>query len=370
MRVLHLAAGNRWTGAAAPAFAEVEALRDAGVEAHYAYVGGYKLEAKIGSVEFAHPIIGKKQNPSSFLRAVEALGHLIDAHHFDILHAHLTYDHWLARLAARGRKVRLARTFHAKRVLRSDPFTRHLISRTDALFVINDALAGMPLLRSRVVTVTPPPINLRQFTPEGRNARDLYGISPEAPVAMAIGKITADRGFEEVIQAFAIAARAIPKAVLMIVGHGEDRPRLEQVSRSLGVAERVVWAGYHEDDLAEHYRAADVLLFAAQGSDEGHRAVLEAMACGVVPLTYPIAGLAALLGNLADRLITSQGTPSALAVNVEEILGHNADELRREVHEQARAFGYPVSAQRLLAGYASNGDFALRSRRGQNPDLP
>ena len=27
MKILHLAAGNRWTGAAAPAFAEVEALR-------------------------------------------------------------------------------------------------------------------------------------------------------------------------------------------------------------------------------------------------------------------------------------------------------------------------------------------------------
>src|SRR6185369_2565161 len=38
MKVLHLAAGNRWTGAAAPAFAEVEALRMAGADAHYAYV--------------------------------------------------------------------------------------------------------------------------------------------------------------------------------------------------------------------------------------------------------------------------------------------------------------------------------------------
>src|ERR1700742_2849740 len=47
VNVLHLAAGNRWTGAAAPAFAEVEALRAAGVEAHYAYVGGYKLEQKL-----------------------------------------------------------------------------------------------------------------------------------------------------------------------------------------------------------------------------------------------------------------------------------------------------------------------------------
>ena len=35
MKILHLAAGNRWTGAAAPAFAEVEALRAAGAVCLY-----------------------------------------------------------------------------------------------------------------------------------------------------------------------------------------------------------------------------------------------------------------------------------------------------------------------------------------------
>ena len=61
MKVLHLASANRWTGAAAPAFAETAALREeAGIDAHYAYVGGYKLEAKLTRVDFAHPIIERK----------------------------------------------------------------------------------------------------------------------------------------------------------------------------------------------------------------------------------------------------------------------------------------------------------------------
>ena len=329
-------------------------MRAAGIDAHFAYVGGYKLEAKIGHADFTHPIIGKKQNPRSFARALEALEGLMDLHHFDWLHVHLTYDHWLARLAARGRKVRLARTFHARRVLRSDPFTRHLISRTDALFVINDTLAALPPLRGRVVSVTPPPIDLQQFSPDGRNARSAYGIPPKAPVAMAIGKLTSDRGFEEVIQAFAIAARTLPTAMLMIVGHGEDRPRLEGVVRSLGLAERVVWAGYHEDDLAAHYRAADVLLFTAKGSDEGHRAVLEAMACGVMPLTYPIPGISSLLGSLAARSVASEATPAALAVRVEEMLKLDAADWMRKAQEQARTFGYPAAADRLIEGYASD----------------
>ena len=43
MKILHLASFDRWTGAAAPAFSEVEALRRAGVDAHYGYVGGSTL---------------------------------------------------------------------------------------------------------------------------------------------------------------------------------------------------------------------------------------------------------------------------------------------------------------------------------------
>src|SRR4051812_39714314 len=102
MKVLHLAAANRWTGAAAPAFAETEALRAAGIDAHYAYVGGYKLQAKLARVDFAHPIIAKAQNPRAFVRSLEGIERLLDHHGFDIVHAHLTYDHWLARFAARN----------------------------------------------------------------------------------------------------------------------------------------------------------------------------------------------------------------------------------------------------------------------------
>src|SRR5204863_3682509 len=83
MKVLHLASANRWTGAAAPAFAEAEALRAAGIDAHFAYVGGYKLEAKLAHVDFAHPVIARHQNPASFLRSVDAIERLIRHHRFD-----------------------------------------------------------------------------------------------------------------------------------------------------------------------------------------------------------------------------------------------------------------------------------------------
>jgi glycosyltransferase involved in cell wall biosynthesis len=334
MRILHLAAGNRWTGAAAPAFAEVEALRAAGVDAHYAYVGGYKLQAKLAHHDFAHPIIEKAQNPVSFVRSINAIERLVHQHGFDVLHAHLTYDHWLARLVARDHPgIRLARTFHARRVLRNDLLSRSLLRATQLRFVINRAfdLAG--------AVFTPPPVDHRQFHPNGPR------IALEGPIVTVIGKLSKNRGFEEALRTFAALQRLTP-CRLMIIGHGEHRPALETLSRELGVAEDVIWAGYHEDDLAEHYRASSLLLFTARGSDEGHRAVLEAMACGVPVATMPIEGVDALVPR---DWIAASDAPDALASTAAALLAA----CPTDAYERSLEFGYDRASARLVAAYAT-----------------
>lgn len=345
MKILHLAAGNRWTGAAAPAFAEVEALRAAGVDAHYAYVGGYKLEAKIGHLDFAHALIRKAQNPVSFVQSVHALERLVHRHGFDVMHAHLTHDHWLARLVARSHSFRIARTFHARRVLRNDPLSRTLLGATRHRFVINADFRGA--VRNSVFT--PPPVDHRQFSPEGTNARPLYALDAGTRLVTVIGKLSRGRGFEEALHTFA-ALRQITPCRLMIIGHGEHRPALEALARELDAHRDVVWAGYHEDDLAEHYRASDLLLFTARGSDEGHRAILEALACGVPVASYPIEGVRALLAP-ADIAVSS--SPEALASIAAALLDGDRETLRRDAYERSLEFGYEKAAERLIAAYSS-----------------
>jgi glycosyltransferase involved in cell wall biosynthesis len=351
MKVLHLAAGNRWTGAAAPAFAETEALREAGVDAHYAYVGGYKLQQKIGYHDFVHPIIAKAQNPFSFARTVDSIARLVDHHRFEVVHAHLTYDHWLACVAARGTRTKIVRTFHARRVLRGDPLTRWLINRTSRLCIINDSFADAASIRGRDPVFTPPPLDQRQFSPNGADIREKYGVASDELLLVAIGKLSKGRGFEDVLRTYALVKREIASARLMIIGHGEHRPALETLARELAID--VIWAGYHEHDLAEHYRAADILLFTARGSDEGHRAVLEAMACGVAPVTFPLEGIGALLGDLAPRLIAKETSPEAAA---SKVIAASTDlaNLRRAAYEQSQNFGYAQAAARLIDVYLSS----------------
>ena len=350
-RVLHLASGNRWTGAAAPAFAETAALREAGVDAHYAYVGGYRLEAKIGHYDFAHPIIPKPQNPWSFARAVSAVNRVVSRHGFDVIHAHLTWDHWIARVVAERHGLLLARTYHSRRALRNDPLSRLLAAPTALFFVVNRSHALSPLLRKRGAVFTPPPLDLVQFTTDGPDARAAYGLTASERIIAVIGKLSKGRGFEEALRTFRILRPSVPGCRLMIIGHGEHRPRLESLAAELGVAGSVIWAGYHEDDLAEHYRAADLLLFTARGSDEGHRAVLEALACGVPVASMPIEGVDALL---PESMIANASEPEALASLAARRLGEDQGTLRGESARRAAAFGYEAAAARLIAAYEAS----------------
>jgi glycosyltransferase involved in cell wall biosynthesis len=172
-------------------------------------------------------------------------------------------------------------------------------------------------------------------------------------VIVAIGKVSKDRGFESIIETFQRVRTTIAGARLLLIGHGEHRPALEALIASLSLGDSVIWAGYHEDDLAEHYRAGDVLLFTAAGSDEGHRAVIEAMACGVAPATYPIEGIRGVLGPLSERHVAASATPDVLAATVVTLLSGDRALLREEVNRRAQLFNYEKAARRLIDAYST-----------------
>ncbi|MFN2441291.1 MAG: glycosyltransferase family 4 protein [Thermoanaerobaculia bacterium] len=351
--IFHLASFDRWTGAAAPALAEVEALRRYGLESHYGYVGGGGLERRVRGLAFTHPVLGREQNPISAVQEARRLRDLVERTGVTVIHAHQTHDHWLARLAVRElNHVLLVRTFHSKRTLRRDPVTRWLLSRTAGICVINATFPGAPALSGWPVTFTPPPVDETVFVP-GRGVRPRYGIPEGIPLLGIIGKVAPGRGFEDALRILGIVTRTHPEARLLVIGKGSHRPALEELSRALGIAEAVIWAGYQEEELVEHLQTPDLMLFTASGSDEGHRAILEAMACGTPVVSYPILGVRELLGTLGDRLLARASTPEAAAAVCDALLSGRE---RVEVDECARATEpsrYPAAAARLAGFYAA-----------------
>lgn len=88
------------------------------------------------------------------------------------------------------------------------------------------------------------------------------------------------KGVDVTIQALPQILKVHPTVKYLVIGRGDDQPRLAQLAEDLGVADRVVFAGFVPDDaLRDHYRLADAYVMPSQ---EGFGIVyLEALACGV-----------------------------------------------------------------------------------------
>jgi glycosyltransferase involved in cell wall biosynthesis len=90
-----------------------------------------------------------------------------------------------------------------------------------------------------------------------------------------------DKGVDRVLEAFPQVLEKLPTAVLRIVGDGSDRARLQGLTRSLGIDERVRFLGAVDDaTLKRLYASSDLL--ALPSTQEGFGLVyLEAMAHGL-----------------------------------------------------------------------------------------
>jgi phosphatidylinositol alpha-1,6-mannosyltransferase len=94
---------------------------------------------------------------------------------------------------------------------------------------------------------------------------------PRERAALIVGRMWQEergKGHDELIAAWPAVRTRVPGAELWIVGTGDDRPRLEERARSLGMADAVRFLGRVTDaELSQLYRRAS--LFAMPSRQEG-----------------------------------------------------------------------------------------------------
>ncbi len=323
MRVLHLIAADRWTGAAATALQAVEALRRAGLEAHLAFRPGRNLQQRLARSPWAHPVLEKERSPATLHRVLGQLRALLPS--FDLVHAHLPHDHLLAWWLTRGRATPvLVRSAHHPAHLRPDPYHRLLFRRVAALGLANSAmLYAAQRLAPHLTTLVVPLALEPRFRPQPhRNEiRRRLGIPAQAFVAGTVGKLDPTRGQDLLLYALA----AVPNVWGLIVGKGPFLPKLQRLARKLGVASRVVFPGYVEEGLEALYAAMDIFVFPEAGSDWAHRAVAEAAACGLPSLAVEVAGIR----DLVEPGVTGDLWPRADAAALALLLARWAADANR-----------------------------------------
>jgi glycosyltransferase involved in cell wall biosynthesis len=160
---------------------------------------------------------------------------------------------------------------------------------------------------------------------------------------IAVGSFKAVKNHALLLQAFAHLAD--PVAYLMLVGRGKLEPELKQLADALGIADRVVFAGFRPDP-TPFYDTANLLVLSSD-----HEALptvlIEAVGRGlpVVSTDCP-SGPAEILENGKYGRLTPVGDAEALARAMAEVLEQTPD--REALKRRAADFAPEKAARAYL----------------------
>jgi glycosyltransferase involved in cell wall biosynthesis len=164
-------------------------------------------------------------------------------------------------------------------------------------------------------------------------AKRRLGKPPGRFVIGAAGRLSPEKGFDVLIRSVDRLVKGGADAELLIVGEGDEKPRLESLIAELGAGEHVHLLGYRPD-LRELYEAMD--LFALSSLREGlPNVLLEAMALEVPVVATRIAGVPRLIREGENGLLVEAGDAGGLTQALARLLGDEG--LREDFRRAGRA---------------------------------
>lgn len=195
-------------------------------------------------------------------------------------------------------------------------FVRMFYPRADVVVAVSQGVAddlvkttGLP---RELIKVIYNPVVTPELLEKAKVSIDHPWFRPgQPPVILSVGRLTKQKDFPTLIRAFALV-RTERSARLMILGEGEERPKLEALVRELGLEDDVSMPGFVDNPYAYMARAA---VFVLSSLWEGLPTVLiEAMAVGtpVVSTDCP-SGPSEILMNGKYGSLVPVGDHSALA---------------------------------------------------------
>lgn len=244
----------------------------------------------------------------------------------DVVHTHQIGALFYAGPAA-GRGVAVVHTEHGKHFarLRTRLLGRWAARKADRFFCVSGDLRDDVVAR-RVVPAAKAGVVFngidtgRFRRPAGGDAelRTSFGIPADAPVVGTVGRLNEVKRQDLLLGGFARLGDEFPDARLLVVGDGPLRDDLRGLAERLGVADRVVFAGYQ----ANPERLLGVMdVFALTSRSEGMPlVVLEAWAAGVPVVASAVGGLPEMIDSGRTGLLFPSGDEPALAAAVADLL--------------------------------------------------
>ena len=230
---------------------------------------------------------------------------------------------------------------------RHAPVVRASMSRASLLVVPSGFLQEIFGRHGMVAEIVPNVVDLARFRPVARSDDN------DRPHLVVTRNLEQIYGNDIAIRALPLISQAYPEAQLTIAGSGPCLASLQQLARSLGVAERVHFVGrLDRDGVAELYRDAHLMLNPSR-VDNMPNAVLEALACGIPVVSSRVGGLPFMVEDGVDARLVAPDDPAAFASAALALLSDRETRTRmiRRGLENAHRHSWSAVKDQLFSAY-------------------
>ena len=247
---------------------------------------------------------------------------------------------------------------------------RRVLRRADLVIAVSQALAerceraGVCRERIRVI-----PNAVELESDSDRQKSDLrveLGLPPRCPVVISVGRLSAEKGHQYLVEAARLVTGRHQKARFVLVGDGRERSALEARARRLGLNGQIVLTGFRPD-ARQLIAQADVL--ALPSLTEGMpNVVLEAFAAGVPVVGTAVGGVPELVRDGENGWLVPSADAAGLAAALSAALADPGERARRGAAGQALVRErYTFAAQAARAAEAFREVLARRDEGRCSP---
>lgn len=340
MRVLHLDTERGWRGGQNQVYLLHRGLIGAGIDSTVLCRAGQPLARRLADEGL--PRLEVRSGPVFALRSALAAR----AFRADLLHAHASAAHGIARLAVIGSGTPLVVTRRVDFALKSGIAARWKYGpRITRFAAISRAVAGILEaggVDAQRIVVIPSGVEPQPAVPNRE------GLPAERLLVLCAAAFVAHKGHRHLLDAWRLVEERGMPATLLLAGSGDLEASLRAQASALGL-QHVQFLGWRED-VPRLWAAVDVAVMASL--EEGLGTVLiDAQLAGLPVVATTAGGIPEVVADGASGLLAPPADPEALAQRLLRVLADQP--LRAQLSAGARTHANGFLAGAMVARYRS-----------------
>lgn len=332
MNLLFVNLSKNWGGGEKWFYTVGNAMRERGHTVYWLVYPGSELEQRLAAENL--PYQAMKLRTTSLLNsfAMRRLEHWMRSINADAVL--LNGSHELKTVGLASWRVKIPKIVFRRGV--SYPLKQSFINRWFIYHIPTHFLANAKATFDAFVEAFPPVAELKNLTLNNGIEMAKWTDVPTQPVANRVlmsARLSPEKGIDRALRAIHILKSRGIEAELHILGEGSEKGKLKSLADSLGIADKIIFAGFVQDIRPELAKAW-LFLFTPTHGEGTSLALVEAMAMGIPCVAFDTPAMSEVIVPDETGYLAPEGNIEALADHMQKLLEDT--ELRSRLGYQAR----------------------------------